>query len=55
MLTPDDAPPEMPLGLAMSGKQGSWLLKDTPVLLHVFEYLVRGALVNWWSARIAAS
>jgi hypothetical protein len=25
-----------------------WLGKDLLILLHTFEYAVRGALVNWW-------
>lgn len=41
-------PEERPLGLATSTRGGVWLAKDTPVHFHVFEHLVRGALLNWW-------
>ena len=26
----------------------AWSRKDVPMLLHVFEYVVRNALLNWW-------
>lgn len=44
------APAEKPeyLGAAMKG--GSWLAKDTPMLLHTFEYITRNALCNWWKS-----
>lgn len=41
---------EKPLGLAMAAKGGSWLAKDTPMLLHTFEYITRNALCNWWKS-----
>lgn len=45
-----DPPAEIPLGLAMRAMGGTWLHEDTPMLLHTFEYLVRGALLNWWTS-----
>lgn len=44
---------ERPLGLAMSTRGGVWTAKDTPMLLHVYEYIVRGALRNWWQSMVA--
>lgn len=45
-----EAPAEKPIGLAMSTMGGTWLAKDTPMLLHTFEYIVRHALVKWWKS-----
>jgi hypothetical protein len=39
---------EVPLGLSASSHGATWAKKDTPMLLHVFEYIVRGAVLNWW-------
>lgn len=51
---------EIPIGLATKARGGTWkheLHQDeknrdegTPMLLHVFEYLVRNALLNWWES-----
>jgi hypothetical protein len=42
------APAEIPIGLASSSLGGVWRIEDTPMLLHTFEYLARGAIVAWW-------
>jgi hypothetical protein len=42
--------PEVPLGLAVSTLGATWLHEDTPMLLHVFEYIARSALKSWWSS-----
>jgi hypothetical protein len=47
------APAEKPLGLATSTMGGTWLAKDTPMLLHTFEYIVRHALLKWWQSMVA--
>ena len=39
---------EKPSGVAMSEGMSVWTVKDTPMLLHVFEYIVRKALLGWW-------
>jgi hypothetical protein len=39
---------EFPFGLAQSSKGGSWIAQDTPMLMHVFEYIVRESLLSWW-------
>jgi hypothetical protein len=44
-----DAVAERPIGLGMSGQGGTWMLEDTPVLLHTFEHIVRHALNAWWA------
>ncbi|MCG9711776.1 hypothetical protein L1D29_02950 [Shewanella insulae] len=38
---------EKPTGLACSTLGGVWLAEDTPMLLHMFEYIARGTLINW--------
>lgn len=40
---------EKPLGLAMSTKNASWKIDQTPMLLNAFEHIARGALLNWWT------
>lgn len=44
----DGVPAEVPMGLATSVGHATWLAKDTPLLLHTFEYLARQALLRWW-------
>jgi hypothetical protein len=39
---------EKPLGGAVGAMGGTWLAEDIPILLHSFEYITRGALLNWW-------
>lgn len=39
---------EVPTGLSSSTKGSTWAKKDTPMLLHTFEYIVRHALLKWW-------
>ncbi len=41
---------ERPVGLATATLGASWKAEDTPMLLHMFAYLVRGSLMNWWRA-----
>jgi hypothetical protein len=31
---------------------GFWRAEDTRILLHTFEYIVRGALLNWWKSML---
>jgi hypothetical protein len=38
---------EIPLGLAARQGNATWEAKDIPMLLHTFEHIVRGALLNW--------
>jgi hypothetical protein len=45
-------PTEIPIGGGMRTKGGTWLAKDTPILLHTFEYIVRGALLRWWRSMV---
>ncbi|MDQ0840298.1 hypothetical protein [Sphingomonas faeni] len=45
----DDGPySEIPGGLACSAMGATWSSDDTPMLLHTFAYLARGALLAWW-------
>jgi len=43
---------EKPESTAIGGKGGVWTAKDMPMLLHIFEYIVRHALINWWGSMI---
>jgi hypothetical protein len=53
LINPDEPPVERPFSLAQGSFQGTWLLADTPMMLHIFEYIVRNAILKWWDARIA--
>ena len=44
------APSEIPLGLAAHVSGGTWVREDYPIFLHIFEYLVRGAVLRWWTS-----
>jgi hypothetical protein len=45
----DNKPPEeIPIGTASSIKGSVWLAKDIPLHLHIFEYIARNAILNWW-------
>jgi len=49
MVLPDQsAPAEKPPGLGTYTKNGTWLIKDTPMLLNTFEYVTRNCLLAWW-------
>jgi hypothetical protein len=39
---------EVPIGLSTTTRGGTWASKDMPMLLHVFEYIVRNGLLRWW-------
>ncbi|HYJ80353.1 MAG TPA: hypothetical protein VEW03_12150 [Longimicrobiaceae bacterium] len=39
-------------GGTAGAKGGVWIAKDIPMLLHVFEYITRNALVAWWSSML---
>ncbi|WP_010161979.1 hypothetical protein [Sphingomonas sp. PAMC 26617] len=43
---------EVPGGLAASARGATWNRDDTPMLLHTFAYLARGALLAWWRTLI---
>lgn len=40
---------------AMQGSGGSWSRDDLPMNLHVFAYIVGGALRRWWAEQAAGS
>lgn len=46
----EGAPEEVPSGLASGALGATWLAEDTPMLLHTFAHIVRGALLNWWTS-----
>jgi|SRR5579862_1829587 len=43
---------EGPLGTAGGTGNAVWRSEDTPMMLHTFEYIVRGSLTNWWKSMI---
>ncbi|MFC7905433.1 hypothetical protein ACWDRX_15900 [Streptomyces nigra] len=45
------APEEVPTGLAAAKGNAAWVAKDLPMHLHIFGYIVRGCLLNWWAER----
>lgn len=47
-----EAVAERPIALAASHSGGTWLAKDTPMLLHTFEYIARNALGSWWTSMV---
>lgn len=56
MCTPpqlQETPEEVPLALASYTLGGTWVREDTPMLLHTFEYIVRGTLHNWMEYMLA--
>jgi hypothetical protein len=42
---------ERPSCLAAGYADGAWSAEDMPMLLHLFEYIARGALLKWWDER----
>ena len=47
--SPDSPASEVPLtGLASHSHGGTWTPEDTPINLHCFHYITRGALLKWW-------
>ena len=44
---------EIPLGSATSMRGAVWVIGDTPMLLHTFEYVARNAILNWWNSVIS--
>lgn len=41
---------EVPPGLGSAARSGVWSKDDLPAYLHVFEHIVRRALLSWWQA-----
>ena len=41
---------EKPSGIATSSHNAVWIQKDLPMLLHIFEYVVRNSIINWWKS-----
>jgi hypothetical protein len=46
----DAAHQEVPAGMAVNSRGATWRRDRTPMLLHLFEYLARGALLGWWQS-----
>lgn len=43
---------EIPMLYGYGAKGGTWIKEDSPMLLHTFEYIVRGCLLNWWKSLV---
>ena len=43
-------PAELPFRGPFVNAFGVWKPEDTPLFLHTFEYIVRGALLKWWDS-----
>jgi hypothetical protein len=43
-----DVHEERPLGLSSTAGNTTWLASETPIRLHTFAHLTRGAILNWW-------
>lgn len=41
---------ERPTCIAASAHGGTWLAKDMPMHLHIFEYIARNAINSWWKS-----
>jgi hypothetical protein len=48
----DEAKSEIPTGQASGTLGATWLHGDTPMMLHTFEYIVRGCLMTWWRSMV---
>jgi hypothetical protein len=42
---------EIMTSLAIGERGGMWVKKDIPMNLHLFEYIARNVLLNWWGTR----
>lgn len=49
------APSETVLGLAAASHGGVWMADELPMSLHTFEFIARGALINWWNSLTTAA
>jgi len=45
-----DAPAERPVGDIIRSMGGTWRSKDLPFYLHMFNYIARWSLLNWWKS-----
>jgi len=43
---------EKPIASAVAAQDAVWVAEDTPMLLHAFEHIVRGALLRWWGSML---
>jgi hypothetical protein len=51
----DDGWSEVMVGYGAGAYGGVWAAKDAPMRLHLFEYIVRGALLKWWESILPLS
>lgn len=50
-----NVPVEVPPGITMRTLGGTWRAEDVPLHLHMFEHIVRGALLRWWASLATAT
>lgn len=48
-------PNEIPIAVATRAYGATWQREDTPMLLHMFEYIAGGALLEWWQSMVPAN
>lgn len=49
----DGVPEEKPIGISSTAGNTTWTAAETPIRLHTFAYLVRGAILRWWAEAVA--
>jgi hypothetical protein len=49
----NDVPEERPIGVSSTASNTTWPASETPVRLHTFAYLTRGAILNWCGMAVA--
>jgi hypothetical protein len=48
-----EVPSEKPSFISSHQQGGTWLAKDVPMYLHVFEYIARNAIVHWYQSLVS--
>jgi hypothetical protein len=48
----DEGWSEVMVGYGAGAYGGIWTTQDAPMKLHLFEYIVRGALLKWWESML---
>jgi hypothetical protein len=45
----DGVPEEKPIGISSTAGNTTWTAAETPIRLHTFAHIVRGAILQWWN------
>jgi hypothetical protein len=46
---------ELPIGYVTYTSGATWSREEIPMLLHVFEHITRGCLLNWWKSLVPSA